>query len=397
MTRFARHALGSALFGVLATSAHATLVFGPSGEYAITSVVTENLVLRDGATVRVESGGVVASPGSDVWAGGLGHTAVVAQGAGNVLEVTGSGRIIAHPDDDQAIATVFSGLTVRLVDDAYVSGGIAGDYSPGWQDEATAAQRLYVADRAVVDGSIHLPGYVELSDQALILGDIGSAYGGDVNVSIQGGVVTGSLRLGGAVSHRADISGGAILGGVQNYASDVQFQMTGGYLGGAGIETFGSLQGEILDGRIDGGVRIRSSWFSGYTDFAIMGGVIDAGSDEWLFDLSTNTHNQVFSSFEIWGGQLGYSAVGNGIRLDQFINFDVYGWGLSYTDDMLSGYLADGNWFSSPVTIGDNWRGELRVHDVQVPEPETLPLLSLGLLISVVARKRLIARSATKH
>jgi hypothetical protein len=56
---------------------------------------------------------------------------------------------------------------------------------------------------------------------------------------------------------------------------------------------------------------------------------------------------------EFRGGQID----GNGLFIDEWGNFNIYGRDLIYSDGWLTGYLQDGNWFNNQLTFGSNWRG----------------------------------------
>src|SRR5688572_18144202 len=101
------------------------------------------------------------------------------------------------------------------------------------------------------------------------------------------------------------------------------------------------------------------------------------------FDCSGNA-----TTFDIWGGQLGHASAGNGIHLDYCATLDVYGTGLSYAGGWLTGLLADGSLLNLAVTEESRWSGQLRLHDVSVPEPGTLGLFGAALGLIALSRRR---------
>ncbi|MCU7945627.1 MAG: PEP-CTERM sorting domain-containing protein, partial [Candidatus Thiodiazotropha sp. (ex Cardiolucina cf. quadrata)] len=100
-----------------------------------------------------------------------------------------------------------------------------------------------------------------------------------------------------------------------------------------------------------------------------------------------------FSLSYCWGPPL--NSVGEGFNIENNGIIDVYGWDLKLDDGFLTGYLMDGNWIETPVTLARMYlqdRG-LRLFNqdnVRVPEPSTLLLMAIGIAgIGVTQRKRL--------
>ncbi|WP_129776941.1 PEP-CTERM sorting domain-containing protein [Peristeroidobacter soli] len=93
-----------------------------------------------------------------------------------------------------------------------------------------------------------------------------------------------------------------------------------------------------------------------------------------------------FSTLDISGGQFGYANAGDGLFIDEWVNFNIYGSDLVYSDGWLTGYLQDGNWFHSQLTFGSNWLGTFAIHNV--PEPGTWALLAVGLMGMRFGRRR---------
>jgi len=88
---------------------------------------------------------------------------------------------------------------------------------------------------------------------------------------------------------------------------------------------------------------------------------------------------------EISGGQFGYAGAGQGFLIDDLMSFSVYGRDLVYNNGWLTGYLSDGSWFSNALTFGSDWQGTFTIHNV--PEPETIGLLLVGLVGMTLARR----------
>lgn len=370
--------------------ARATIIYGGGAAHTLESEVHDDVVIQEGSTLRVSSGGEIR--GADAAPDSLRAGAVTtSNNEPNSLEIDGTGRVVAG-ENQWAVVAGHEGATIRVRDDGTISGGILGDASSGWRREDTATQRLYLQDRALVTGTVSFPGFVQISDEATIAGDLGNTAGfGSLNLNMLGGTITQQLRLGGADPHIVNLQGGAVLGGMVNAASDVELRMTGGFLGGNGIDTIGNLNADIRGGEIQGGIRVASNYLQRSNHVLISGGRIDAALDRWLIDMSpepTPIGIQELSFLEIWGGQFGYSEAGLGIRLDYFVDFDIYGWDWSFSDGWLTGYLADGNWFQSALTFGANWQGAFRMHDVSVPEPSTFGLMLTALLVTVGLRRQ---------
>jgi hypothetical protein len=238
-------------------------------------------------------------------------------------------------------------------------------------------------------------------------GGNGGEYGGDgiygrvdpIHLDMSAGVIrggTGGLEGGHGINSdnylRATISGGEIIGG------------NSGISGGNGIDSTndtnllisgGAFQGG--DGGEDGGSALRLVYGDyGDSTATISGGSFDAGvglfEDGWLLELFGSNVN-----VDISGGLFGYESVGNGFGIFDGANVNVYGWDLNIVDGLLTGYLMDANWITTPVTLayGSN-PGTINLFNTHapgpgasVPEPSTLMLLAAGLVgLGVVKRKR---------
>src|SRR5690606_31227154 len=113
----------------------------------------------------------------------------------------------------------------------------------------------------------------------------------------------------------------------------------------------------------------------GTSSLLFTGGSYDALANQWLLSLDNSEFTADASSIEISGGRFGYQQSGLGIFLDQHVDFIVNGYDLIFANGWLTGYLADGNWFSQALTFGDNWQGRFSINNVNIPEPGTLALL----------------------
>ncbi len=356
-----------------AVSANATVTYGGGGTYAVSSPINDNIDIIEGAHVALESGGSVT---------GVSETDFFLRGAANVrsgtLSANGNARIDAGAN--QYALNIF-GTTVRLQDQARVTGNVYSAYYPGAQ--------LEMSGRSVIDGDLEYAGRIRMHDQAAILGNIN--YNGDYELNMYGGAIAGTAHMHGINGGYAiNMHGGAILGGVDAWNSyAVAMQMTGGYIGnGLLVEDWASIQGEIRGGQIDGGITIDTNGFSPTSHLILSGGQFNANAADYLLTFSdANTwSDSPYSTLEIWGGQFGYAGSGLGLYIDNLVNFDIHGRDLVYTEGWLTGYLLDGSWFSNALTFGDTWRGTFTIHNV--PEPATTTLFLTAVLGVVAFRRR---------
>ena len=343
----------------------ATVIYDSPGVYVIDTPLADNVeVANSAAHLIVEStvqGGVHTRVGS--------------------TEVVGHGRV-------QGMRLGGGRSVVWLRDQSLVQGEVVAEFSPG-MDEATALMRIYLEDQAIINGNIRPSGYLRIEDQALVTGSIFNTAFGNLGIDMRGGVIGGDVQMSSLNDYAFDMSGGAILGGIRGISAYVDMNMTGGYIAG-GINTGASLTGSIRGGQIGGGILIHNGPSSPSSDLDITAGRFDASADDWLLSLS----NEGFfgsipptSSLDIWGGEFGYFEQGRGFFIDDWVDFNIWGRDLVYSNGWLSGYLQDGSWFNNQLTFGDNWQGTFTIHNV--PEPGTLGMLAACLIgIAAFGRRR---------
>jgi hypothetical protein len=280
--------------------------------------------------------------------------------------------------------------------DATVVGGIRMNTSDNLSSSVTTGGNSSVTGlgvhssgngRAAISGAY----YVEINDNSLIEGATSGERGGAAiengdsghyRVTVNGGELVGGHggQTGGyGIDSYVDpiyleITGGIIRGGNSdlnggvgvvnmNYGTVLMtdgaiYGGDGGAAGGDAFHSFADLEMSIVDGQIRGG---NGSAYGGSAistatpsfepaNFHILGGEFDAGlgsiTDGWIFDVMGGGSN-----VSIFGGEIGYDAVGAGINIDFNGLVEVYGWDLTLSDGVLTGYLLDGSWIETPVTV----------------------------------------------
>jgi len=374
--------------GCFASTADATVIYTAPGTSVINTTVSDNVEVNNSAAVlNIESGGVVQ-----------GTTATFALGAvhtrAGALNVRGNGQIVAGAGQTAAISMRGLPSVVTLRDQSSVTGNIVMEFNTsGWRTEATATNRLYVQDRAVVNGDVIYANFMRIQDDARIEGSIRNADNGSISLDMRGGTVTRQVVMGGLNDYVFNLSGGAILDGVRGAAGYMDMTMSGGYIGN-GFRTGDFVTGTITGGKIEGGISTWHGSSSGSSDLVVSGGRFDADAGDYLVSMTGLRYfpsSLSTSSLDILGGQWGYQQAGLGFFFDQWVDFSVTGWDLTFVDGLLSGYLLDGNWFSNYFNFGADWHGTFTINNVTapgVPEPGPLGLLAIGFAGTMFARRR---------
>ncbi|MES9969009.1 MAG: PEP-CTERM sorting domain-containing protein [Candidatus Thiodiazotropha sp.] len=380
--------------GMLTTQLDATVIFNDGGTHTIDGFLFDNVELQNNSDLNIINGGFVITPGSDP-----------------AVYVPGSTGSSVYMSGD---ATVVGGIRMNGSDD-FSSSVVTRDDS--------RVQGLGVTPSGVGMAAISGAHYVEINDNSSITGATSGALGGDAiengdsglyNVTVNGGqVVGGQGGNTGGYGIDADydpivlqVSGGVISGGDgdlnggfgifnTNYGS---VMMTGGAIhggdggvtGGDAIYSFADLEMGIYGGQVQGGnggayggsAIATSTASTEPANIQIFGGQFDAGLgsivDGWLFDILG-----LGSNMSLFGGQIGYTAVGAGINIDRNGLLDVHGWDLKLDGDLLTGYLLDGSWINTTVTVAgitmpDRGLRLFNYGDVSVPEPSVLMLMLTG-------------------
>lgn len=346
----------------LSTPAHATVMYSSAGSYSIQTPLHDNIHIDNaGAIVTVELQGLIL--GVDTLTPSYRESAARVQRG--TLNVIGGTRIVAGLNQYAIEMTSSSQSDVRIGGRSAIHGKIKADMAPIWGNEATATQRLYLQDAAVVSGDVIYSGYLRLQDQAVVAGNIESVMNGNLRVDIIGGFVSGSVELGGLDHHTVYMTGGAISGTLRGHPSFVQLDLRGGYVR-QGLRSIGTVSGLIRGGYIDGGVSISNS-VGGGSNLRVRGGRFETTASDWLFSVTEDYPDPIPATLSICGGQFGYSEPGTGLRVDGNTSLAVYGAGLSYAAGQLTGMLQDGSTIDVPLTFGPGWSGTFTLHDVPAP------------------------------
>lgn len=339
--------------GLLTGLANATVVFDDGGTHTINSTIFDDVQLLNGSDLNVEQGGFIQ--------GGI--------------------RRPYYGDPGSS--------TVTLSRNATVVGGI----NAGEQDDF-----LIMRDESLVVGSVSGQRRIEISNNSRITGNINNFFPGLVEIDISGGSVDGDIRADNEGIYLS-MTGGRI-GGIRKNtgAGGVSGTISGGEIS-RGIYNDGLGNLDISGGRIrgeDGGntggdaLNINGDLFM--QELTISGGVFDAGSgsteDGWLMYLLGPLN------VEITGGRFGYENAGNGFGIfGEHTTVDIFGWDLKLEDDLLTGFLMDGSWIETTVSLtreGGRFPGTLNLHNsYSVPEPSALLLLATGIVgLGFVSRKK---------
>lgn len=378
--------LGVVLATCYVSAADATIIYNTAGTTNVNRTVFDNIIVDSAATtVNVGTGGTIRGVNDP----SLGIFNAAARTRHGTLNVTGTGRIIAAAGQD-AINMTGTPSVVRLSDYARVSGNIVNDFTAaGWESESTSQIKLYLEDRARVNGNIRYAGFMRIQDTAQVIGNIVNGNSGGYSLDMRGGLVTGQVIMGGLNDFVLDISGGTIFGGLRGAAGFVDMTMTGGTIHN-GFVTGDSVTANIFGGTINGGFDLTNNTGGGASHITIDGGQFNADPGDYLFSMS---HQPLGAggpaTLDIYGGEFGYIESGLGFFLDYLVDFSIYGWDLNYTGGILSGYLLDGSWFSNALTFGAGWAGTFNIHNVLSPltmasEPVAV-LASLDPLASITS------------
>jgi hypothetical protein len=388
----------AALAGALAPSfASATLLIDDGGSHTINAPTSQSVLISNVSSLTIGTGGSIVGDGSN-------NTSSLARGAlstvpfsNSSIHLSGNAQVSAGADQ-YAIARSMGG-NLFLSGNSQVNGDIFG--FAGSSPPQSPALRTYLSDNAIVNGSILSDGLIQISGNAFIAGNVFEENGG-IALEMDGGMIAGRVRTGSLVGHSAIIRDGSILGGYGGNASNIDFSIHGGLIDGGWSVNSQDMLVELRGGQINGGMIFQSFGDTNTHDSSvnIFGGAIDAAVGGWLLDFTSAFDlsgigsldcSANASTFNIWGGQLGGTSAGNGIRMDLCASLDVYGTNLSYGSGWLTGLLADGSVLNLSVTEGDLWGGQVRLHDTSVPEPGTLGLLGVALGAMAMARRRRIA------
>ncbi|MCU7878599.1 MAG: PEP-CTERM sorting domain-containing protein [Candidatus Thiodiazotropha sp. (ex Lucinoma borealis)] len=390
-----------ALSVLFISSAEAVLLFDDGNVHTLRGAVFDNVLLENGSDLIIENGLVL--PSSDDPAVTANSNSVMlrqyAAAIGGIRsdygEVSLMGNtLVIGTGEESSTTTPFGRAGVGGANQVTVDGraliagashtthggmGIA-NYSSGGQQVTLNSGYVFGGSSAELGGSgIGLIGFGESLDLSV---NGGSVIGG--NGGVQGGNGIGrEAQISEDMS--GQISGGYIAGGyggergghaLSSSLSSNHLNVTGGmFLGGNG-------------GQIGGNALNLTFYSDDSVDVAISGGVFDAGfgdlDDGWLMDLSgfaspLNPNHNV----EIAGGLFGSNNSGRGINIANGGVVDVYGNDLSFTDGLLSGYLSDGHWIETLVSLGtDSSAGTLNLHNSSgyaartgLVDSETTPLM----------------------
>ncbi|MEW8028103.1 MAG: PEP-CTERM sorting domain-containing protein [Candidatus Thiodiazotropha sp.] len=379
-----------ALLGSLSAQTQATLIFDDSNTHQINSAIFEDVRLENGSDLHIIQGGsILTTAGQPAIISSIGAASTITL-SGNATVIGGVNYQLWGSEEDTVIAN----------DDARIvgQGEKAGGYGRG---AVSGSRQVEVYGNARLIGSDNDSNGGHAVDNISSGAQLASVNGGEI-IGGDGGQTGGNGIDGWIETIGLDMSGGTIRGG------------DGGNRGGHGIATFGTISGTISGGTIRGGdgatggnainsqdgtnLVISGGRFqggdggiyggdainsSGYHSSTISGGYFDAGAglldDGWLLHLTGMGH------WGITGGLFGYNNIGNGLGIFNNASVDIHGWDLELTDNLLTGFLLDGSWIETPVSLAYNEyapSGMLNLinhQNIRVPEPGSLILLAIGL------------------
>jgi hypothetical protein len=310
-------------------------------------------------------------------------TAVMVAGADVQGNVT-LGTDPAAPDGPTSAATfIATGGRIR----GNLEGGQAGN---------GAAFRVALSGDTRIDGDANIFGTndfnVSIADNVRVGGDViierNSASTGGL-LSVSGGVFSGTFSTWTSTINFAltEISGGDFQG--QVVLSDTTSRISGGNFsslyvtngGNRSIITGGHFQSTSFAG---GAVDIFDGLFEGQISANMELGSLSIFGGEFGGGLLAGS--SLFGTLNVFGGL--FDA---GSNWSVGIGANVYGHELRLTGNRLTGFLADGNYLDvllggcSGVTCGLNL---IETRPVSVPEPRSLALLSVGVLLLMMTRRK---------
>ncbi|MBT3017277.1 MAG: PEP-CTERM sorting domain-containing protein [Candidatus Thiodiazotropha sp. (ex Clathrolucina costata)] len=381
-----------ALLGAITTHSHATLIFNDGSTHQISSPIFEDVRLENGSDLDIIHGGSIHTPAD--------QPAVIASiGGASTITLSGDAMVTGGIDylswgsDEDAV----------IVNDTAQIVGLGEKFSGHGRGAVSGSRRVEVNGNARLEGADNGTQGGHAIDNTSSGAQLASVHGGEVIGGVGG--QTGGNGIHGRIDNiHLDMSGGIVRGGdagsqgghgITTTFGIISGTISGGMIsGGNGASGGNAIQsqdgGSILDisggifqggnGGLYGGDAINSIGFHSST---ISGGYFDAGAgvldDGWLLHLSGIGH------WGITGGLFGYNNIGNGFGIFNNATVDIHGWDLQLTDNLLTGYLLDGNWIEAPVSLAYNEfapLGNLNIfnhQNVRVPEPGSLMLLAIGL------------------
>ncbi|HEU5137765.1 MAG TPA: PEP-CTERM sorting domain-containing protein [Steroidobacteraceae bacterium] len=393
--------------GLAPSLAPAVIIYDDGAVHTINTPVTESVRVGDATTVQVISGGTITGDGSTT---GFIETRGALSTERNTFEhriyLEGNARVQGGLEGF-GIARSLGGR-LSITDNSIVDAGLTGTaiyglgFSPGPGIPTTPTLRTSISGNARVNGNVETDGIIEISGNAFINGNLREVNSGII-LFMSGGTISGNVITANNIDHIVSLTGGEILGNFGSgaaLASTMDFSMQDGRIAGSWSVNSRNMNVDIRGGSIEGGMTFSDAAgaYATNSNIAFFGGAIDTSIGSWLLDFGPT--NAIFNgptcasnntSFDIWGGQFGYTSAGLGMRLDQCATVDIYGTGLLYAGGLLTGTLADGSLLNLSVTEVSTWMGAIRLHDVSVPEPGTLGLFAMMLGGLVFARRRPVA------